>query len=251
MTPATLAQVMLAADPSGPHPVRALIHRNTYRHSLGVALQESFPVVRRLVGESFFSAMAAAYVTAHPPRSRIMSHYGDTLPAFIEDFEPARTVPYLADIARLERARIRAFHAQEPASTGPDLGHDMSAALDQRFVLHPSATRISSRHPILHIWEAHQASDVEPIHDWAAQDVLVFRSGGAIRQTELGPSEGAFLHDLLGAPSLSVALKRRRSGADVFAAVRILTRLHHARALALASTPPTTEDRPCLDSPTA
>lgn len=238
MTPAALAQVMLSDDAEGSHPVRALIHRNTFRHSLGVALQQSFPVVRRLVGEPFFSAMSSAYVTAHPPRSQIMSQYGDALPAFIETFEPARTVPYLADVARLERARIRAFHAGEAASPGPDLGTDMSAALDQSYALHPSATWISSAYPILRIWDAHQASDIEPVENWTAQDVLVFRSADGVRQAELSRSEREFLSDLLVAPSLSAALDRYSTSADAFAAVRILTRLHHAHAVVAMPTLP-------------
>jgi hypothetical protein len=34
-------------------------------------------------------------------------------PDFIEQFEPASSVPYLADVARLEMLRVRAFHAAD------------------------------------------------------------------------------------------------------------------------------------------
>ena len=52
--------------------------------------------------------MAGAFARQSPPRSRLLAHYGEGFAEFIERFEPARLVPYLADMARLELARVQA-----------------------------------------------------------------------------------------------------------------------------------------------
>ena len=55
----------------------------------------------------------ASFVRAEPPRSPVLLGYGDGLPAFVERFEPASCVPYLADVIRLEIATSQAYHAAD------------------------------------------------------------------------------------------------------------------------------------------
>jgi len=78
---------------------------------LGKALKSRFPVVEKIVGEEFFAAMTRVFVKAQPPRSPLLATYGDDFPDFIATFEPARGLPYLADVARLEATRTRSYHA--------------------------------------------------------------------------------------------------------------------------------------------
>ena len=99
---------------------RFAVHRNNVTVSLVAALAARFPVVERLVGEEFFRAMARAYVKREPPRSPVLLHYGATFPGFIEEFEPARTLAYLGDVARLELARGRAYHAADATPVGTE-----------------------------------------------------------------------------------------------------------------------------------
>ena len=93
---------------------RFAVHRNNVVASLVDALAETFPVSQELVGEEFFRAMAKALRAAHRRRARcVLATYGDAFPAFVERFPPAQALPYLADVARLEMARVRAFHAAD------------------------------------------------------------------------------------------------------------------------------------------
>src|SRR5260370_3608477 len=92
------------------------IYRNNVVIGLGKALRNRFPVVEKIVGEEFFAAMARVFVTEQPPRSPLLATYGDNFPAFIAAFEPAREIPYLADVARLEAARTAAY---QPADATP------------------------------------------------------------------------------------------------------------------------------------
>lgn len=141
-----------------------------YRHNTGANLTDAlaavYPVVKRLVGDGFFDYAADRYWRAHPPAGGNIHDFGDSFPDFLSGFEPARSLVYLADVARLEWAWHRAFHAPDPAPFDrrqlADLDPADYGAL--RFRLHPSARLIKSSWPVLRIWEAHQQpGDPDPI----------------------------------------------------------------------------------------
>ena len=88
------------------------------RGAYAEALSANYPATRRIVGEEFFAAMARAYVGRNPPRSPMMFDYGADFSNFVARFEPADWVPYLADVARLERAWLEAYHAADALTVG-------------------------------------------------------------------------------------------------------------------------------------
>jgi hypothetical protein len=139
---------------------RFSVHRNNVVGSLVDAVADIFPVVQALVGTEFFRAMAAVFVRARPPRSPLMHQYGGEFPAFIEGFAPARSLPYLADVARLEFARVQACHAADAQPlTTEDAGKLLAAGVDLaalRPVLHPALRWLRSAHPVVSLWAAHQ-----------------------------------------------------------------------------------------------
>ena len=146
----------------GPNEKAAVGRYNVYRNNVTVSLIDAlaavFPATQRLAGVEFFRAMAHVYAAAELPRSPIMLYYGETFPAFIDDFEPARPVPYLGDIARVEMARGRAYHAADATPLDPDAFAQLSPdRLGQtRVRLHPSLSIITSSHPIYSIWHMNQ-----------------------------------------------------------------------------------------------
>jgi hypothetical protein len=133
---------------------RFAVYRNNVAVGLSNALAERFPVVKRLVGDEFFRAMAHVYAAAELPCSPVMLSYGETFPGFIDAFEPARPIPYLGDIARIEMARGLAYHAADETPLEPET----FAALppeqlgETRVRLHPSLSIITSSYPIYLIW---------------------------------------------------------------------------------------------------
>src|SRR4051794_2279306 len=71
-------------------PVRRFaVYRNNVVMSLIEALANRFPAAVAMVGDEFFRGMARLFVRAAPPRSPLLLMYGDDLPAFVEQFEPA------------------------------------------------------------------------------------------------------------------------------------------------------------------
>ena len=116
---------------------RFAVYRNNVVTGLVKALRSRFPVTETIVGEEFFAAMARIFVTAQPPRSPLLATYGDAFPAFIVTFEPARDLPYLADVARLEAARTRAYHA---ADAPPVVDVEPASPMGPGRLLPPHAT---------------------------------------------------------------------------------------------------------------
>jgi hypothetical protein len=157
---------------------RFAVYRNNVVTGLIDALRTRFPATERVAGEEFFLAMAQVYVRAEPPRSPLMFQYGDSLPDFIAGFEPAADMPYLADLARLEAARTRAYHAADACPLAPQALADLADTnlLAARLSLHPSITVIASRYPVAAIWAMN--TDLQPIAeitDWRGDDVVIAR----------------------------------------------------------------------------
>ncbi len=209
--------------------VRLAVHRNNVLASLIDALADTFPVTRQLVGDQFFRAMAAVFVRSAPPRSRVMAFYGEAFPDFIARFGPAASLPYLADVARLEMARVRAFHAAdvEPVSNEAvalALAHPERA--DQlHLVLHPSVTVLGSAFAMVSLWAAHQGEgDLAAIDTDVAEQALVLRQGLEVLVLRLPP----------GAPEFLLALHRGRPLAEAAAdALAVAAGFDLSAALAL------------------
>src|ERR1700756_1327137 len=86
------------------------VYRNNVTVSLINALAAVYPAVHRITGAEFFRAMARFHVRATPPTSPLLFEYGREFPAFIEQYEHASSMPWLADTARIERAWLDAYH---------------------------------------------------------------------------------------------------------------------------------------------
>lgn len=176
---------------------RFSVYRNTMRSTLVDSLAATYPVNQRLVGEAFFRAMALAYVEAHPPRSRIMLDYGDQFAAFIDAFPPARSVPYLGDVARLEWARTRAYHAADATPVGAEAFASVPARRWGRVAMapHPSVRIVRSVFPILAIWRANSEGETGGSIDMnkGGDDVLVTRPVLDVRLRKLPPGGAAFI----------------------------------------------------------
>jgi hypothetical protein len=185
---------------SGPEK-RFAVHRNNVVGSLIAALADTFPVVQALVGEDFFRAMTGVFVRRSPPRSRLLVHYGHGFAEFIEAFEPARSVPYLADIARLEMARVEAFHAADAAPLSPTAASVILASGERigelRLVLHPSVRLVPSSHAIVSIWAAHQENgDLGTVDPSSGETALVLRPHLDVLVLGCEPGVAAFVQCL-------------------------------------------------------
>ena len=141
------AALFTPADPRGPlaaltaQPAFA-VYRNTVMKACVDALEANFSTVARLVGSDWFRAAAAryVYVAAQPPDDARMLEYGGSFADFLQTFEPARELPYLADVARLDRCWTEAHAA---ADGSPDAAFIGTLAPEElgatRVAPHPAA----------------------------------------------------------------------------------------------------------------
>src|SRR5262245_49147471 len=102
-----------------PFDKRLQVYRNNTFMSLTEALKTTYPVVSALVGEKFFATVAKAHIAAQPPRAPRLAEYGAGFADFLAGFEPARALPYLPDVARLEWAINGAYHAPDDTGLTP------------------------------------------------------------------------------------------------------------------------------------
>ncbi len=208
------------------------------------ALAETFPVTRALVGDEFFRAMARERVFADPPRSPVLIDYAQGLPSFIDGFAPAAGVPYLADVARLEALRVRAWHAADaqplPADRFRDLLADPEKLAAARLVLHPACGWLRSRHAACSIWQAHQGlddpgeADLRGIDMGQAEDVLVSRPLLEVGVVRLPPGGLEFLEAIRSGLRLDAAFDAaQQAAADVDGGVLFSLLIHHGLATAV------------------
>lgn len=148
---------------------RLRIYRNNFLISLSEALKANFPVTLRLVGADFFAQAARAFVLKAPPARPCLFEYGEGFPEFLESLPELATLPYVAEMARFELARIGAYHAPAEALLGEAeiarVPPEALADLPIRLAAH--VRLLNLRYPVAALWEAHQAA--EP--DLAALDM--------------------------------------------------------------------------------
>jgi hypothetical protein len=197
----------------GPNRERDLKRFNVYRNNVLVglieALKAAFPAVCRIVGDEFFSAMARVHAALEPPASPVMLEYGATFPAFIEAFEPAQSVPYLADVARLERAWVEAYHAAEST---PIALHELGAIDTARlphvsFAMHPSLRVVRSPFPVVTLWQMNIDGGVPAATDifCGGEQALVIRPDAEVEVRQVTPGAAIFIECLARGATVAAA----------------------------------------------
>ena len=177
-------------------------YRETTLGALAGALAAIHPVCERLVGAEPFRELARRCARERPSRSADLNDYGE-LADFIAGFEPARALPYLADVARLEWALHRARHA----SLAPPL-EPARLREDSRIALAPGTALLASPWPVDRIWETNQpdfTGDTEVRLDAGAVQLIVAREPQGARLSPLEAAEFAVLGGLASGLSLERA----------------------------------------------
>lgn len=195
---------------------RFSVYRNNVAGSLTEALKQGFPVLVKLLGEEFFTAMAGVFLRSHPPQSRIMMLYGAAMPAFLAGFPPLAHLPYLADVARLEQALREAYHAADAA---PVLPERLSALPPEQFLaarlqLAPALRLVTSRYPIWSIWRAN-AQGAAPPTEMRPEAALILRPEFDPAPQLLPPGGAVFMAALMANETLGAALDQAGEGFDI------------------------------------
>jgi len=204
------------------------IYRNTYGSVLVAALRIAYPIVHKLVGADFFEAAARKFIDANPPESAYLNGYGASFGEFLSQFEPAASLAYLPDVARLERAVNGALHA--PDVPGLDVARLLELDQDQQprvsFVPHPSLTLLRCETPADRIWRAVLDDDEAALAaidaDTGPVFLLIERSASGVEVHNVSATDWAFVEMLCSGMSLQRAMAHSgSSGADVLLAEQL------------------------------
>ncbi len=213
-----------AGAPSGK---RFDVYRNNVMVSLTQALLDSYPVVAQLVGEEFATAMARVFAGDNLPASPVLLEYGAGYGDFIAGFEPAQSLPYLADVARLEWDWLRTYHSadQSPLTIEALASFDEDEFIHLSFVFCPAVHLRQSDHPVVSIWLVHQkdpqedgAALTEEGTNGKAQRALLTRPAWEVELRSIDRGTYAFLGSLQTGLPLGKAIDKGNSFKDFEAA---------------------------------
>jgi hypothetical protein len=184
------------------------IYAGMYRTRLINVLREDFPRTLAVVGDDTFATLACRYLVRCPSTSASVRHVGHRFADFLatEQATPA----FLADLARLEWARVEVFDAADaaplrlsdlqsvPANAWPAL----------RFHLIPACVVVESAWPVHRIW-ADAGMPLASGPELEPTTVRVWREDWSVSHAAMGVAERQAFR----------ALERGESFAGICAAV--------------------------------
>jgi hypothetical protein len=156
---------IFAAPSAGTVEGRWHVYAHGYLARLTEALELTFPAVRRILGEAAFTALVERFVREYPPVSFDLARAGDLLPLFLERDAFGRQLPFLPDLARLERRIAEAFVAPDAALlTTADLrGLPPEDVARLSLRLAPGAAVVRSDYPLFDLWMCRTEEDDEAV----------------------------------------------------------------------------------------
>ena len=193
------------------------VYRNNVVGSLVRAIETAFPVLQKLLGDEFFEAMAGIHARECLPRSPLLMYYGEDMPAFLERFEPVAHRQFLPDVARLELAMRRSYHAADVEPMAPEAIAALSPdqLMGARVVLAPAVELVRSRWPIFGIWRANTEAEA-PEPEARGEDVLITRCQFDPEPALLPPGGAVFVEALKAGRRISEAVDEGLTAAQDF-----------------------------------
>jgi hypothetical protein len=127
------------------------IYANAYFYRLRDILKEDFPCTYAVLGDSHFHNLITGYLLEFPPSEPSVLHAGARLPHYLQTMSgragvPVAQLPFLSELARLERVCTEVFHAANAEALEHlylrDLAPESWPAL--RIRLHPAAQMLDT-----------------------------------------------------------------------------------------------------------
>lgn len=215
-----------------PAGARFNVYRNNVVVSLTEALCTGFPVLAKLLGKENMDGLAGLFVRAHPPTSPVMMFYGEALPDFIATLPQLSHLGYLPDVARLELALRRTYHAADARPVTPETLAELAPEdlLSAQVSLAPSVQIVRSAWPVHDIWRFNTEADA-PKPTPGAQDVLITRAEFDPTPGLLPPGGAAWIEALGQGQSIGAALEAATHEAPDFNMTTPLTLLLAGNAI--------------------
>jgi hypothetical protein len=204
------------------------IYRNNAAIAFRTALECSFPVLRKRVGDDYFRQLATQYREKYPSRSGDLHWVGRDFAEYLADHLHGSEYAWLADLARLEWSREQASVAAVQAAIGADVLARFAADDLERlvFTLQPSLRLQASDFPIFTIWVANQTENAPPVDQCMVNECGLVRArlnGPEIRKLE--PDVFSYLSALAAGAPLGEAIAA--AGLDQDGVLKALSFVFH------------------------
>lgn len=187
------------------------VYRNTCTKALLDAIRSSYPVTRMIAGGPIFDELGISYAEEHPPKSPVLSHHGDAFPDFLRSRNISDALPYLADVAALERLWLQCSFSAD----GPELNSDTLAGYRERDLAqfvpspHPAARLARFNTPAVTIWSAHQCDDFQLLEPaWTPEWALLTRHDDKVVVRSIDKSEHDFIAAIWSGCSIGRSLEQ-------------------------------------------
>jgi hypothetical protein len=182
------AETLLAPDPIGRIAAQPgfAVYRNTCVRGAVEALRAGYPTIDALLGADAFTEVAIRFCTRQFPRSPVLATYGAGFACWLARQPWTSELPYLSDVARLDRLWMEChFAGDAPARLAPLPGAVPPPSL--KALLHPTARFAWVETPAVTIWIAHRrAGDFEELEpEWRPEGVLFVRRRTAVEARQI------------------------------------------------------------------
>ncbi|TAM73619.1 MAG: DUF2063 domain-containing protein [Candidimonas sp.] len=186
---------------------RLRIYRRSCNEIQTATLRTSYPAVLALVGQDWFDQAARRYRRRYPSHTGNLQELGAHFADYLETIPAGRTLPYLADVARLEWLRQKTILSADSQVLTFD---DFMAGLDDageslRVALNACVHWLNSPHRVLTIWrfalDPHGALDL----DGQGENVILWREDEEVVMTSVDAATFTYVTALATGASLEEA----------------------------------------------
>ena len=200
------------------HEERMAVYAEAYVARMMEALSETYEAVKHLLGEEAFVELTESYMETYPSHSYNLSSVGQNMPEHLAGTRFVEKLPFLPDLAVLERQVARSFHAFEaPAfESGKLAGYSEEEWDWLRVTFQPSTAVVSSRWPVLDIWNARKTplKDLKIDLEGRPQDVLVLRRALDVHCEPVSPFQAELIRSLQRGEALGKSCERLAESAE-------------------------------------
>jgi hypothetical protein len=170
---------------------RVDIYANMYFYRIRDALKEDFPATLAVLGDDNFHNLVTGYLLEYPPTEPSISHCGRYLAYYLRDHPLRKAAPFVADLAKLERAVVEVFTGPDEAVLDPDALRAIPPEdwPSMKLRIHPAAQILALEWRVSELLRA-----VEEGHQWkpaerGAVKVLVWRRNARVFYRDLERAE--------------------------------------------------------------
>ena len=170
---------------------RVDIYANMYFYRILDALKEDFPATLAVLGADNFHNLVTGYILEYPPTEPSLYHCGRHLAEFLSGHRLRDDAPFIADLARLERAVVEVFHGPDAIALAPDALRAIAPAdwPALTFGIHSSAQILALDWQVSKLLSAVEEQRTWEPAEQGAVKVLVWRCNARVFHRDLDKPE--------------------------------------------------------------